>query len=269
MSAHDLGADDTTDILAVGFSASDYIGHAFGPESHEYLDQLLRLDRTLQRLIAAAQARAGADRALFVLTSDHGVMPLVESLERKGVRSRRVSPADLQKAAQTALERQFPGARDLVAAYVAPDFYLNLASIAQQGLRRHEVEKTLGDALLATGVVAKIYTASSFGGDPPPASEDPYFDAVRRSYFASRSPHVTARLVEFAYLTSSPGGTGHGSAYEYDRHVPLMFLGPSIRRSRYDGETGPEDIAVSLAHILDLDYPLQDARRVLTEMILP
>ncbi len=269
LNAHDLGADDATDILAVGFSATDYIGHAFGPESHEYLDQLLRLDRTLQRLIEAAQAKAGADRTLFVLTSDHGVMPLVESLQRKGVASRRVLPADLQKAGQAALEKRFPGARDLVAAYLAPDFYLNLTSIAQQSLRRQDVEKTLGDALMATGVVAKIYTATSFAGDPPPVSEDPYFDAVRRSYFASRSPHVIARLAEFAYLTSSPGGTGHGSPYEYDRHVPLMFLGPSVRASRYDGETGPEDIAPSLARILGLDYPLQDARRVLTEMILP
>jgi hypothetical protein len=148
-----------------------------------------------------------------------------------------------------------------------PDFYLNLDSIARQGLRRPDVEATLSEALMSTGAVAKTYTASDFAVDPPPASADPYFDAVRRSYFGSRSPHVIARLKEYVYLSTSPGGTGHGTPYEYDRHVPLIFMGPKIKAGAYEGDTGPEDIAPSLALLLGIDYPLQDARRVLTEMI--
>ena len=69
------------------------------------------------------------------------------------------------------------------------------------------------------------------------------------------------------YLTSSPGGTGHGSSYEYDRHVPVAFLGRGIKAGTYDGDTGPEDIAPTLGALLGLDYPLLDARRRLTEMI--
>jgi hypothetical protein len=178
-----------------------------------------------------------------------------------------VSPAALQAAGMTALEKRFPGARDLVASYLAPDFYLNLDSIASQGLRRKDVEQTLGDALMATGDVAKIYTASSFAGEIPPPSEDPYYDAIRRSYFAPRSPHVIARLKEYMYLTSYPAGTGHGTAYEYDRHVPLVFMGPAIKAGTYDGDAEPEDIAPTLGLLLGIDYPLQDARRRLTEMI--
>ena len=129
------------------------------------------------------------------------------------------------------------------------------------------MERTLAEALLATGTVEKVYTASSFAGDPPPPSVDPYFDAVRRSYFASRSPHVIGRLKEYLYLTSSPGGTGHGSSYEYDRHVPVMFLGANVKAGTYVAEAAPEDIAPTLGLILGIDYPLQDARRRLTEMI--
>ena len=71
------------------------------------------------------------------------------------------------------------------------------------------------------------------------------------------------------YPTSSRGGTGHGSPYDYDAHVPLMFMGPGIRPGTYSGDTGPEDIAPALGILLGLDYPLQDARRLLTEMLHP
>ena len=267
MAAHGLGADDTPDVLAIGFSATDVIGHAFGPDSNEMMDQMLSLDKTLGRLFDAVQGRVGLDRTIVVLSSDHSVMPLVESLQKQGIAAKRVSPASLQAAGVSALEKRFPGAKDLVSAYLAPDFYLNLGSIARQGIKRRDVEQALSDALIATGDVARVYTADSFAGDPPPIPEDPYFDAVRRSYFESRSPQVIARLKEYTYLTSSPGGTGHGSSYEYDRHVPIVFMGPAIKAGAYEGDTGPEDIAPTLGLLLGLDYPLQDARRRLTEMI--
>lgn len=267
MNAHGLGEDEVPDVLAVGFSATDVIGHAFGPDSHEMMDQMLRLDRVLERLFEAAGAKAGAGRVLVVLTADHSVMSLVETLQKQGLAARRVSPQALQAAGMAALEKRFPGAKDLVASYLAPDFYLNLDSITRQGLRRRDVEQTLRDALMATGDVAKVYTAFSFAGEIPSLSEDPYFDAAQRSYFAPRSPHVIARLKEYTYLTSYPGGTGHGTSYEYDRHVPLVFMGPTIKAGTYEGDTGPEDIAPTLGLILGIDYPLQDARRRLTEMI--
>jgi predicted AlkP superfamily pyrophosphatase or phosphodiesterase len=269
MTEHGLGLDETPDVLAVGFSATDYIGHAYGPESHEIMDQMLRLDLVIGRLIEAAEARVGRDRALFVLSADHGVMPLVESLQKRGIAAKRVIPAELRAAVTTALTQRFPGKQDLVANASAPDFYLNLDAIARHGLRRADVEKTIGDALMATGVVAKIYTASSFAGEAPSVAEDPYFDAVRRSYFGPRSPHVIARLKEHMYLTSSRGGTGHGSPYDYDSHVPLMFMGHGIRPGAYPGDTGPEDIAPTLGAFLGVDYPLQDGRRRLTEMLQP
>ena len=269
MNAHGIGTDNVTDILAVGFSATDVIGHAYGPDSQEMMDQMLRLDQTLGRLFESVEARVGLVNTIVVLSSDHSVMPLVESLQKRGVAAMRVIPEDIQRAGMAALEKRFPEARDLVSSYLAPDFYLNLPSIQRQGLRRRDVEQTLSDALIATGVVARVYTESSFAADPPPATEDPYFDAVRRSYFASRSPQVIARLKEYTYLTSSPGGTGHGSSYEYDRHVPVIFMGSRVKPGTYATEAAPEDIAPTLGLLLGIDYPLQDARRRLTEMIKP
>ncbi len=267
MKAHDLGTDDIPDLIAIGLSANDVIGHAYGPDSQEIMDQQLRLDRNLQKLFEAVDARVGAGRAVYVLSADHSVMPLVESLQKQGVAARRLAPAAVQATVMTALEKRFPGAADLVSSYLAPDFYLNLESISKQGLKRKDVEQTISDALMGTGDVAKVYTAASFSGEPPSLADDPYFDAVQRSYFAPRSPHVIARLKEYIYLSGYPGGTGHGTSYEYDRHVPLVFMGPKVKAGLFEGDTGPEDIAPALGALLGVEYPLQDARRVLTELI--
>ena len=42
-----LGADSITDLLAVSFSSTDYVGHSFGPNSVEAEDTYLRLDKEL------------------------------------------------------------------------------------------------------------------------------------------------------------------------------------------------------------------------------
>ena len=92
MKAHQLGQDDDTDIFAVGFSATDVIGHTYGPESQEVMDQLLRLDLVLEKLFKEIDDKVGLKNTLVVLSADHGSFPLVENLQRAGIEARRASP---------------------------------------------------------------------------------------------------------------------------------------------------------------------------------
>ena len=75
-----LGAGRTggTDLLLLSFAALDYVGHAYGPKSHEVQDVLARLDVVLGRLIGVLDDSIGRDRYVLALTSDHGVAPLPE-----------------------------------------------------------------------------------------------------------------------------------------------------------------------------------------------
>jgi predicted AlkP superfamily pyrophosphatase or phosphodiesterase len=267
MAAHQLGADDDTDLLAVGFSSSDNIGHTYGPESQEAMDEYLRLDVTLGRLLEEVDRRVGLDRVIVGLSADHGAAPLVENLQARGVAARRVRTAEILGPVTRALEARFGAQNGLVARYMAPDFYLDLGAIARKGLARRDVEAVIEEAVLETGHVEKVYTHERLMGDPP--ADDPYFAPMRRSFFATRSPHVIVLLKQWYYLSDRPGGTGHGTPYEYDRHVPVVFLGPSVRPGTYPAPCGPEDIAPTLAAMLRIEYPMQDAERVLTEMLQP
>ncbi len=84
------------------------IGHTYGPDSQEQMDNLLRLDRTLGRLLDEAERRAGQGRVLVVLTADHGVMPLVEVLKAKGIDARRASGEELTRAGGEGARRALP-----------------------------------------------------------------------------------------------------------------------------------------------------------------
>src|SRR5262249_24817109 len=88
MTAHQLGADEDPDVLAVGFSSGDVIGHTYGPDSQETMDEYLRLDQVIGRLLDEVDRRVGLDRVIVGLCADHGVMPLVEGLQARGLPAR-------------------------------------------------------------------------------------------------------------------------------------------------------------------------------------
>jgi hypothetical protein len=268
LDAYELGRDDATDLLAVGFSGTDSIGHTYGPDSQEQMDQMLRLDRTLGRLFDEVEKRVGQGNFVLGLGADHGAMPLVEVLQKRGLPAQRLRHVDVDTPVRDALAAAFPGKTGLVAAFYEPHFYLDLEAIARQGLKRADVERVIEKALLGTGYVARVYTAARLLDDPP--ADDPDFALFRNAFFEPRSPHLLVRLKPYLYLDDEyPGGTGHGGADEYDRHIVTAFLGPGIKPGRYAERCGPEEIAPTLSKILGLEYPLETGQRVLSEMLAP
>jgi predicted AlkP superfamily pyrophosphatase or phosphodiesterase len=257
MDGHNLGTDEATDLLAVSFSATDGIGHAYGPDSQELMDQMLRLDRTLGRLLAEVDRRVGPGRTLVVLAADHGAMPLVEVAAARGIDARRASPEELERPVEAALAARFPGATGLVADADPPDYTLDDEAIRRQGLERTDVEQTITNALLGTGIVEVVYTRAQLLGEPP--AGDPFFGLHERAFYAPRSPDLVGRTKAYVYLGGYVGGTGHGSPHEYDRHVPIVFMGAGIAAGAREASCGPEDIAWALGRLLGIDYPQQDA----------
>ncbi|MEE8460739.1 MAG: alkaline phosphatase family protein [Acidobacteriota bacterium] len=267
MSAHQLGLDNSTDILAIGFSATDTVGHLYGAESQEIMDQLLRLDLILEELFQEVEAQVGLANTLVVLTSDHGVLPLVETLQAKGIEARRAHPQILEGAMEQALENRFPGVGGLIAHFArdTKNIHLDEEVMRRHQLEPREVESAIIDALLSTGLVEAVYTRSQLSSDEP--STDPYIELFRNSFFQPRSPHLSVLVKKYTYVEAYPGGTGHGTAYDYDRHVPIIFMGADIEPGSYPDPCGPQDIAPTLARLLGLDFPREKDSRLLLEMI--
>ncbi len=88
---------------------------------------------------------------------------------------------------------------------------------------------------------------------------------VLNSYYAGRSPDIEVLLEP--YWMSSASGTTHGTTFGYDTHVPVIFMGPGVRPGRYNSNIIVNDIAPTLATMLDVETPEGSVGRVLSEML--
>jgi predicted AlkP superfamily pyrophosphatase or phosphodiesterase len=68
-----IGADDITDLVLINLKATDYVGHAYGPDSPEIRATLRELDTQVQRAVAIFERKAGMDGFVVTLTADHGM----------------------------------------------------------------------------------------------------------------------------------------------------------------------------------------------------
>lgn len=257
-----LGSHSDPDMLALSFSATDYLGHSFGPYSQEVEDMFLRLDQTLANLFGYIDQKVGMANCVIAVTGDHGVMPIPEFLKEKGVDAGRIDPKTFKQLLDQALDSRL-GAEDWVTCFEPPNLYLNLNAIDKQKYRQPDVEALAAKQAHLVPGVGEVYTAFQFFGNQVPTG--PSAEAVKLSYFWGRSGELYITPKQGYIWSSESGGTSHGGPYSYDSQVPLLLFGTSIRGGRYGEAASPADIAPTLAAILGINAPWLSEGRVLSE----
>ena len=64
-------------------------------------------------------------------------------------------------------------------------------------------------------------------------------------------------------------GTTHGTAYNYDAHIPLILMGARIKPGEYSDHVALNDLAPTIATLLSVEIPAGSSGRVLTEALRP
>lgn len=273
--AEGLGRDSVPDLLGISFSATDWVGHTFGPDSHEILDDVLRLDRVLARLFGELDRGIGPGRMLVVLTADHGVSPLPEVAAgvRRGAGPRRIGHAVMDSAVSRALTARFgvPPAPGWIAWNGAPMLFLSRAALAARKIPLDEAARVARDALQAVPGVTGAVTGAELArrrdaalGAGLAGGRDG--DAAH-SYYPGRSGDVYYFLEPYWLQTDASTGTGHGTGWRYDQQVPLVWFGPGVRPGTYRGPADVADLAPTLSEMLGLGAPGGAQGRVLEEML--
>src|SRR5262249_52958561 len=176
--AEGLGGGATQDLLLLSFSATDAIGHSWGPDSQEMLDAMLRADRLVAGLLAHLDARVGAGRYLGVLTSDHGGCPLPEGSRARKQDAGRGSLQRLSEEANEILRRAYGGEKDRWIEATAENWlYLNHKLLARRGLGAADVAATLARGMEGQRGVLAAYTRARLAGGGP--AGDPVGQAAR------------------------------------------------------------------------------------------
>ena len=238
----ELGVDGWTDLLALSYSALDFAGHSYGPDSPEVLDVLLRFDLQLGELLEYIDERIGLDQVVVALSSDHGVAPMPE-LGRSGGRRLTAEGVLCFQQVNRRLVERFGDAQWLLR---GP--FVNPEAIAESGVERDLVEDEAARLLEACPGVDRVWRRGELGEDAEPAAR-----LVANSHHAERSPDLHVEFEPFFQPTRS--AATHGSAHRYDTHVPLVLLAPGLGPARDEAPAATVDLAPTLAALAGLPPP--------------
>jgi predicted AlkP superfamily pyrophosphatase or phosphodiesterase len=241
-----LGRGPQTDVLAVSLSTTDAVGHAYGPDSRELHDQVLRADRYLAAFFDSLYRLRDSSRIVVALTADHGVAPYPELhfAKQRGA----VEFADLGPLVQRYAERLASRGVDSTAF----DFETGMLLVDGAALRRAGVSADsvvrafAADARRVPGVLRADFVRDL-------ARADTVHDDVARRWYHSLPPDVQVPLVvtlrPYVYWSGVKSAT-HGSPHDYDTHVPVIFYGPPFKPGRYPARVRVVDMAPTLAAVL-------------------
>jgi predicted AlkP superfamily pyrophosphatase or phosphodiesterase len=267
LDAEKLGAGPKTDLLAISYSSVDYVGHRDGPDSPEIHDMVKRVDKLIGALIDAAEARAGRGSVLVAFTADHGATPVPEVNQKRNMPGGRIVWNTYRAAVEQALNEKF-GAGQWISFSADGVIYFRPDPIPGKKLDMAEIQKVAADAIRAQPHIARVYTKAQLAqGALGEGGKDPVDSRVRNGFNSARAPDIFT--VTEPYYIFSATGTSHGSPYEYDTHVPVIFLDAAlgIRAGSYPEPIGVEDIAPTLATLLAIETPSGNMGRVLTGML--
>jgi len=264
-----LGQRGNTDLLTISFSSNDYVGHAVGPDAPEVRDMSIRTDQLLAELFRVIESNVGMKNVIVVLSADHGVAPTPARDEAHKMPGGYLA-ADVEDAVLSALNRKYGKADWIIPGAGETALYFNREAIESaktldgHPLTEQDVYRTAKQAIFAIPQlhVVRVYTRDQLDNG---VAGDFIARAEMNGYFPRRSGDLNL-VFEPAY---EPGtsGTTHFSPYRYDTHVPVLFMGPGVRAGRYDTTIEPNDIAPTLATMLDVQTPSGSSGRVLTEML--
>ncbi|MGB5410597.1 MAG: alkaline phosphatase family protein [Woeseiaceae bacterium] len=265
----ELGKDEITDYLSISFSATDYVGHVFGPSSLESEDNILRLDAKLAELFAFIDDEVGLDNTLIVLSADHGGPDAPGYLASLNIPGGYVDPDSWDRAA--AIERikeTFNIDGELIAAYDHPYLYFSQDVKNDKQIDQQALEAAVAEELSKfEGVSLAVSSSALRDGNLP---DTDIYRAVVNNFNSKRSGEVFIVFEPNWFINDFDGlvvASTHGSPWNYDTYVPLVFAGAGLPATKVDRRVLTVDVATTLAAYIGAKPPSGAAGNVLEEVV--
>lgn len=240
-----LGQQASTDLLSIGFSMTDLVGHSFGPRSHEVQDTLARLDLAVGALLERLDKDVGPDNYAVGLTADHGVAVIPEQLKADGKDAGRIDQRAVLRAADAAVAAELgPEPGPYAIEVQSNDIYLAPGMAARLAAKKGAMGRVLAALRQVPGVDQALDTA---GLESRALPSDPIRRAAALSFYPGRSGDLM--IVPRKDWIAGSIGTNHGSTNDYDQRVPVLFYGAGIKPGKYDRAASPADVAPTLARL--------------------
>ena len=246
-----LGQNDHVDLLSISLSAMDWIIHRYGPFSQEVMDASIKLDKYLGDFISDLDRSIGLEHIEFVLTADHGGLPLPEYERSKGRESGRMNREELNEAYEWVEDEIAEVYTKNLFVRDGTNYFFNMDKLKKRNTPLSGPASIIKKYLPKVNGIEKVFTKQEILDAD---TTDKIILRMKNMIHPERSPDVFA-LISVGYIYRTPYGTSHGTPYDYDTHVPLLFSrkGRAARQVSEHVETA--DIAPTLGHILSIPYP--------------
>lgn len=265
-----LGQGDATDYLSVSFSSNDYVVHLYGPESLETEDNLIRLDKTIAKLLKTVDDQVGLENTLIVLSADHGVPEASPAANALGFSQAQYFDKDalLSSGVEKRLKDEFGLSKDAIRLYAQPYIYLNHDLIAEKKLDLAKVQEAMADEIAKIKGVAFAVSSSDIAKNRVPDTH--VMQLIKNNYHPARSGDVYVVFAPRSYINDMEGlqiASTHGSPWKYDTHVPVIFAGYDVEAKKVSRAVTPYDIAPTLSNKLGITQPSGSIGEVLKEIV--
>lgn len=245
-----LGKGKFTDMLTVSISATDYIGHAFGPNSIEAEDTYLRLDQDLGDFLDFLDKEIGKGQYLFFLTADHGVTQVPGFLTENKIPAGLFDNAKVTTELNTILGNEF-GNPNLLIGLINHEVQFNHKLIDSLKLDKTKIFKRAINYLEALHSVTRAFSLEDLSATTLP---EKIKEMAANGYNPERSGDIQYILLP-QYFEGGSTGTSHGMWNPYDAHIPLVWYGWMVKPGKSNKEVYMTDIAPTLAALLRIQMP--------------
>ena len=264
VTAENLGKNNTTDFLTVSFSSPDYIGHSFGPNSWEQLDDYARLDIELGKLFSFLDASVGKGQYTVFLTADHGVAHIPKFSAANKLPGGSFDDAAIIDSMNTKLNAAF-GKDNIVNGIYNYQVVLNNPKIDSAKLDKEAITNWIISYLEKQEPIARVFQLSKLMETTLNSKEK---DMMVNGYYPSRCGDIQI-VLKPGYVEGNGNGTSHGLWNPYDSHIPLLWYGWGIKHGATNRETYMTDIAATVSALLHIQMPSGCVGHVIEEVMMP
>ena len=257
-----LGKSGVTDFLAVSFSSPDYIGHTFGPNSWEELDNYARLDALLGNFFSFLDAQVGKGNYTVFFTADHGVAHVPGFLKEHNIPAGTFNDSTAISNINHIIKDK-TGTDSVVIGMYNYQVCFDHQRIKSQNLDVKKLKFLTIQYLLHDSAVSQAFDARQVMTQP--------LNEVQRKMFVNGYNQQRSGDVQFilkpGYIDGFATGTTHGLWNPYDSHIPLLWYGWGIKHGKTNTETYMTDISATIAALLHIQMPSGCVGKVITDIM--
>ncbi len=264
-----MGKSGLTDFLAISLSASDYVGHQFGPNSVEVEDLYLRMDRDIADFLTYLDRTIGKGQYTVFLSADHGAAHnpnfLADHKIPAGIWNGTNNSTRGVEELNGILSRKY-GSDKIIRNVYNYQVHFNYPLLSDKGLEINQIKRDVIAYYKSQSNISYVVDLKNIGAEAIP---EVLKTRIINGYNEKRSGEIQ--------LIPNPGyyqgygtevtGTTHGTWNPYDSHIPLVFMGWGIKQGKTNRLTNMADVASTLAALLHIQEPNGNIGQPIIELL--